>query len=62
MKDAGNGVLGIISMIFGLLLLINPFIVAALLPYIAGGFAVVLGLASIYVSFAAKKCQDIPAQ
>jgi uncharacterized membrane protein HdeD (DUF308 family) len=62
MKDAGNGVLGVISMIFGLLLLVNPFIVAALLPYVAGGFAIVFGLVSIYVSFIAKKCQDIPAQ
>ncbi|MGB7787558.1 HdeD family acid-resistance protein [Methanoregula sp.] len=60
MKDAGNAVLGIISMIFGLLLLINPFIVAALLPYVAGGFAVVFGLASIYVSFVAKKYQETP--
>jgi len=61
-KDAGNAVLGIVSIIFGLLLLINPFVVAALLPYVAGGFAVILGLASIYVSFAAKKCQELPAQ
>lgn len=59
MKDAGNGVLGIISMIFGILLLVYPFIVAALLPYVAGGFAIVFGLVSIYVSFAAKKCEDI---
>jgi uncharacterized membrane protein HdeD (DUF308 family) len=49
-------------MIFGLLLLINPFIVAALLPFVAGGFAVIMGLASIYVSFVAKKCQGTPAQ
>jgi uncharacterized membrane protein HdeD (DUF308 family) len=56
-KDAGNGVLGIISLIFGILLLINPFIAAALLPFVAGGFAIVMGLCSIYVSFAAKKCQ-----
>ncbi|NMB78870.1 MAG: hypothetical protein GYA23_07215 [Methanomicrobiales archaeon] len=50
-KDAGNGVLGIISIIFGLLLLINPFIAAALLPFVFGGFAVVSGLASVYVAF-----------
>jgi len=61
-KDAGNVVLGIISMIFGVLLLINPFIFAALLPYVAGGFAIVFGIASIYVSFVAKKCQETPAQ
>jgi len=56
-KDAGNGVLGIISLIFGVLLLINPFIAAALLPFVAGAFAIVMGLCSIYVSFTAKKCQ-----
>jgi uncharacterized membrane protein HdeD (DUF308 family) len=61
MKDAGNAVLGIISVIFGFLLLINPFLAAALLPFVAGGFAVVSGLASIYVSFVAKKCLETPA-
>jgi uncharacterized membrane protein HdeD (DUF308 family) len=55
-KDAGNGVLGVISLIFGVLLLANPFIAAALLPFIAGIFALVSGLCSIYVAFAAKKC------
>ncbi len=57
-KDAGNGVLGAISLIFGILLLINPFIVAALLPFVAGGFAIAAGLASIIVSFTAKKAQE----
>jgi uncharacterized membrane protein HdeD (DUF308 family) len=56
-KDAGNGVLGIISIIFGLLLLLNPFIAGALLPFVFGGFAVISGLASIYVAFAAKGAQ-----
>jgi uncharacterized membrane protein HdeD (DUF308 family) len=53
-KDAGNAVLGIISVIFGVLLLINPFIAAALLPFVFGGFAIVSGLASVYFAFAAK--------
>jgi uncharacterized membrane protein HdeD (DUF308 family) len=56
-KDAGNGVLGIISLIFGILLLINPFIAAALLPFVAGAFAMIMGLCSIFVAFTAKKCQ-----
>ncbi len=56
-KDAGNGVLGVISVIFGFLLLLNPFLAAALLPFVAGGFAVVMGIVSIGVSFTAKKCQ-----
>ncbi|MCK9578997.1 MAG: DUF308 domain-containing protein [Methanoregula sp.] len=59
-KDAGNGVLGIIIIIFGLLLLINPFIAAALLPFVFGGFAIVSGLASIYVAFVAKGAQAAP--
>jgi uncharacterized membrane protein HdeD (DUF308 family) len=56
-KDAGNAVLGIISIIFGVLLLIEPFIVAALLPLIAGVFGIVLGLVAIGCSFTAKKAQ-----
>jgi len=56
-KDAGNGVLGVISIIFGLLLLINPFIAAALLPFVFGGFAIVSGLASIFVAYTAKGVQ-----
>jgi uncharacterized membrane protein HdeD (DUF308 family) len=60
MKDAGNAVLGIISLIFGLILLFNPFLAAALVPFVAGGFCVVSGLASIGVSFMAKKCMETP--
>ena len=56
-KDAGNAVLGIISIIFGILLLLNPFIAATLLPFVFGGFAVVSGLASVYVGYAAKGMQ-----
>lgn len=57
-KDAGNAVLGVISIIFGLLLLVNPFIAAALVPFVFGGFAVVSGIASIYVSFTLR---NLPA-
>jgi uncharacterized membrane protein HdeD (DUF308 family) len=58
-KDWGNGVLGIISLIFGLLLLVNSFIAALLLPFVAGGFAIVMGLCSIVVAFTAKKAADV---
>jgi uncharacterized membrane protein HdeD (DUF308 family) len=58
-KDAGNGILGIISLVFGLLLLAFPLISAALLPFIAGIFAIVIGIAAIVTSFAAKKA--VPA-
>jgi uncharacterized membrane protein HdeD (DUF308 family) len=50
-KDAGAGILGVISIIFGLLLLVYPYIAAALIPYIFGGIAVVGGIAAIVVSF-----------
>ncbi|HVP95960.1 HdeD family acid-resistance protein [Methanoregula sp.] len=54
-KDAGNGVLGVLSLLFGILLLIFPLISAALVPFIAGIFAVVIGIIAIVTSFAAKK-------
>ncbi|MDD1696032.1 MAG: DUF308 domain-containing protein [Methanoregula sp.] len=50
-KDAGAGILGVISIIFGLLLLVYPYVAAALIPYIFGGFALVGGIAAIIVSF-----------
>jgi uncharacterized membrane protein HdeD (DUF308 family) len=53
-KDIGNGVLGIISLIFGVLVLAHPFIAAAILPFVAGGFCIISGLAALCVSYAAK--------
>jgi uncharacterized membrane protein HdeD (DUF308 family) len=58
-KDAGNGVLGIISLIFGILLLVYPLVTAALLPFIAGGFCIVAGISGIITSFMAKKAQAV---
>jgi len=55
-KDAGNAILGVLSLVFGLLLLVHPFVAAALLPLVAGFFAIVSGLVAIAVSFSAKKC------
>jgi uncharacterized membrane protein HdeD (DUF308 family) len=60
-KDAGNGVLGVISLVFGILLLANPLLAAALLPFVAGGFCIVSGLATVYVAFMAKKGAGAPA-
>lgn len=54
-KDAGNGVLGFISLLFGILLLIFPLVSAALVPFVAGIFAIVVGLVAIVASFGAKK-------
>jgi uncharacterized membrane protein HdeD (DUF308 family) len=58
-KDAGNAVLGVISIIFGILLLVQPIIVAALLPFIAGAFGIIMGLIAIAYSFTAKKAQAV---
>jgi uncharacterized membrane protein HdeD (DUF308 family) len=57
-KDWGNGVLGLISLIFGIILLVNSFLAALLLPFVIGGFAIIMGLCSIFVSFMAKKCAN----
>jgi uncharacterized membrane protein HdeD (DUF308 family) len=58
-KDAGNAVLGVISLIFGILLLTFPLVTAALLPYIAGGFCIVAGISGIVTSYMAKKAQAV---
>jgi hypothetical protein len=50
-KDWGAVILGVISLIFGFLLLGSPYVAAALIPYIFGGFALVGGIAAIIVSF-----------
>jgi uncharacterized membrane protein HdeD (DUF308 family) len=54
-KDTGGGVLGAASLIFGILILIFPLISGLLIPYIIGGFAILAGISSIVISFAAKK-------
>jgi uncharacterized membrane protein HdeD (DUF308 family) len=53
-QDAGNGILGIISIIFGILLLLFPVISAALVPFVAGIFAVVIGIIAMVTSFKLK--------
>jgi uncharacterized membrane protein HdeD (DUF308 family) len=50
-KDAGSAILGLLSIIFGILLLVYPYIAVALFPYIIGGFALVGGIAAIVISF-----------
>ncbi len=54
-KDWGNGVLGIISLIFGILILTYPLISAGLLPFIAGIFCIVTGISAIAASVVAAK-------
>jgi uncharacterized membrane protein HdeD (DUF308 family) len=60
-KDGGNGVLGVISMIFGIVILIYPFIAAELIPFIVGIVAIVSGIAAVIAAFQVKKVAESPA-
>jgi uncharacterized membrane protein HdeD (DUF308 family) len=60
-KDAGNGILGIISLIFGLIILVFPMFAAELIPFIAGVFAVISGIAAVVAAFQLKKISSTPA-
>ncbi|MBP2145548.1 uncharacterized membrane protein HdeD (DUF308 family) [Methanofollis sp. W23] len=50
----GTGVLGLLSLIFGVILIINPLIGAVTLPFIFGAFAIVGGIAAIVAGIRAK--------
>ena len=60
-KDGGNGVLGVISMIFGIIILIYPLFAAALIPFIVGILAIVCGIGAVIASFQVKKASAAPA-
>ncbi|HSO26530.1 MAG TPA: DUF308 domain-containing protein [Anaerolineales bacterium] len=47
----GIGLLGILNIIFGIILLSNPLIGAALLPWILGIFAILIGIAAVFLAF-----------
>jgi len=61
-KDGGNGVLGIICMIFGIIILIRPLFTAELIPFILGVFAIVSGIAAVIAAFQVKKVAESPAK
>ena len=50
----GIGILGALSIVFGLILLSNLFVSALALPYVAGAFGVVGGSIAIFYSFKLK--------
>jgi uncharacterized membrane protein HdeD (DUF308 family) len=50
----GAGVLGVLSIIFGIILLANTLISAVLLPFVFAGFAIVGGIAAIINAFQIK--------
>jgi uncharacterized membrane protein HdeD (DUF308 family) len=54
LKDAGNGILGAISIIFGILLLVHSIAAVVILPFVAGGFCMVSGLTTLYLSYVAR--------
>lgn len=56
-KDAGAGILGFLSIIFGIILLIFPYGAAFALPLIAGIFALMGGISAAVFSFRIKKAQ-----
>jgi uncharacterized membrane protein HdeD (DUF308 family) len=60
-KDGGNGIIGFISIIFGLIILIYPLLAAELIPLIVGVFAVVCGIGAVIASFQVKKAFASPA-
>jgi uncharacterized membrane protein HdeD (DUF308 family) len=53
-KDTGNGILGAISIVFGILLLLHSVAVVVILPFVAGGFCMISGLTTMYVAYVAK--------
>ena len=60
-KDTANGVLGVISLVFGILLLAKPLLAAILLPFVVGGFCIVFGLTTLYLALMAKKAAGVLA-
>lgn len=47
----GAGILGVISIIIGFILLANPMITAAMLPWVVGIFAIIGGIFAIFAAF-----------
>jgi uncharacterized membrane protein HdeD (DUF308 family) len=58
-QDAGSGILGIISLIFGILLFVFPYASIIMVPLIAGVVALALGISAVIFSFTAKEIQAV---
>lgn len=50
----GAGILGALSIIFGLILMFNPIISAAILPFVLGIFGIIGGIMAIFAAFRLK--------
>lgn len=55
--DAGAAILGVLSIIFGMILLVYPYAAAFALPLVAGFVALFGGILATVVSFQVKKVQ-----
>jgi uncharacterized membrane protein HdeD (DUF308 family) len=56
-KGWGVGILGILSIIFGLLILANPIASTIAVPFVFGIFGVIFGFAAIVGSFFLRSAQ-----
>lgn len=54
-KNAGAGILGLISIVFGMILLLSPYAAAIALPIVAGFFSLLAGVSTVFVAFQMKK-------
>ena len=56
----GAGILGALSIIFGILILFNPFGAALALPFVFGILGIVAGIATIVTAFQVRRLEHAP--
>lgn len=56
----GQGILGALSIIFGILILFNPFGAALALPFVFGLLGIVAGIATIVTAFQVRRLEHMP--
>jgi uncharacterized membrane protein HdeD (DUF308 family) len=54
----GTAILGALSVLFGVILIANPLMGAAVLPFVLGTFAIVGGIASIVLAFRLRETEE----
>jgi uncharacterized membrane protein HdeD (DUF308 family) len=60
-RSWGVGILAVLSIIFGILMFLNPLITAVALRFALGGLVILGGIAVIVSSFSNRKEPAIPA-
>ena len=59
----GIGILGALSIVFGIVLLLNPFFIGvAVLPFVLGAFALIGGIAAIVMAFRARSAGGVSVE